>query len=255
MAIVAVTGDAATTTAVALAVSWPVTDDVLLVEADPKGGDLAAWFDMPVAPSLSTVVTRVLDGSWPEVERLTRVSPVGLRVLPAPAGAAEAHQAVAESARSLVMTLASLRTPVVIADVGDVPTRADAHPFLGLASVAVLVHRQSTQSARASAVRLQRLAEQITALNGAVPSIVLAVVGAVPFGPDEVAAFLSSDSADVTVIALPNDPLAAAAMAGRTGVSARRLARLPLMRSAQHLAGVIDVELQSQLTGLWRAAR
>lgn len=255
MAIVAVMGDAATTTSVALAVSWPATDDVLLMEADPKGGDLAAWFDMPIAPSLSTVVTRVLDGSWPAIERLTRVAPVGLRVLPAPVGAAEAHQAVAESAKSLVVTLASLRTPVVIADLGDVPTRADPHPFLGVASTAVVVHRQSSQSARAAAVRLQRLADQITALDAAAPSIFVALVGAVPFGPDEVAGFLSAGSVDVTVVALPTDPLAAAVMAGRAGVSARRLGRLPLMRSAQHLAGVIDVALQSQLDGLWRAAR
>jgi MinD-like ATPase involved in chromosome partitioning or flagellar assembly len=255
MAIVAVMGDAATTTSVSIAIAWPATDDVLLVEADPKGGDLAAWFDMPVVPSLSTVVTRVLDGSWPEVERLTRVSPVGLRVLPAPAGAAEAQQAVAESARVLALTLSSLRTPVVIADVGDVPTRADAHPFLSVAAVAVVVHRQSPQSARAAAVRLQRLSDQITALNSSVPSIVVVVVGAVPYGPDEVATFLSAGSGDVAVVALPIDPLAASVVAGRTGVSARRLARLPLMRSAQHLAGVIDVALESQLDGLWRGAR
>ena len=255
MAIVAVTGDAATTTSIALAVSWPAVDDVLLVEADPKGGDVAAWFDIPVAPSLSNVVTRVLDGSWPEVERMTRMTPVGLRVLPAPAGAAEAGQAVAESARSLVMTLAALRTPVVIADVGDMPSTAAAHPFLGMASIAVVVHRQSPQSARAAAVRLQRLSDEITSLSGSVPAVVVAVVGAVPFGPDEVAAFLSAGSSVVTVVALPNDELAAAVMGGRTGVSPRRLARLPLIRSAQHLANVVDGALQSQVAGLWRAAR
>lgn len=255
MAIVAVTGDATTTTAVALAVSWPTTDDVLLVEADPNGGDLAAWFDMPVAPSLSNVVTRVLDASWPEVERLTRVAPVGLRVLSAPSGAAEANQAVAESARWLVPTLAALRTPVVIADVGDLPSVAATHPFLGMSSVAVVVHRQSPQSPRAAAVRLNRLADQVIAVHGAVPAVVVAVVGALPFGPDEVGAFLSGAVSEVAVVALPHDELAASVMAGRTGVSGRRLARLPLMRSAQHLAGVVDAMLQTQVSGLWRAAR
>ncbi|HUF97039.1 MAG TPA: hypothetical protein VMM60_02845 [Ilumatobacter sp.] len=248
-------GDCATTTSVVLAGSWPVTDDVLLVEADPTGGDLAAWFDIPVTPSLSNVVTRVLDGSWPEVERLTRVAPVGLRVLPAPAGAGEAHQAVAESARSLVSTLAALRTPVVIADVGELPGVAAAHPFLGMASVAVVVHRQATQSARAGAVRLQRLAERLEAMQGSVPSIVVVMVGAVPFGPDEVTAFLREIVSDIAVVALPVDDLAAAVIGGRTGVSASRLARLPLMRSAQHLAGVVDTALQSRVADLWRAAR
>ena len=67
MSIVAIAGDVSTTTAVALASAWPVGEDILVVEADPTGGDLAAWFDMPVAPSLSTVVTstRVLSGPRP----------------------------------------------------------------------------------------------------------------------------------------------------------------------------------------------
>ena len=57
--IVAVAGDACTTTTVAIAAAWSVADDVIVIEADPSGGDLAAWFDLPVTPSLSTVVTRV----------------------------------------------------------------------------------------------------------------------------------------------------------------------------------------------------
>lgn len=255
MAIVAVMGDLATTTSVALAASWPAAEDVLLVEADPTGGDLAAWFDMPVTPSLSNVVTRVLDGSWPEVERLTRIAPVGLRVLPAPAGAGEAQQAVTESARSLVTTFAALRTPIVIADIGGLAAVAPSHPFLGMASVAVVVHRQAPQSSRAAAVRLQRLADQLTALQGSVPTIVVAVVGAVPFGHDEVAKFLSATIDDVVVVALPTDELAAAVIGGRTGVSGRRLARLPLMRAAQHLAGVVEAALQTHVSDLWRASR
>ena len=118
MAIVAVAGDACTTTAVALASAWPASEDALLVEADTTGGDLAAWFDMTPSPSLSTVVTSVLDGSWPEIERLTRLADTGLRLIPAPARAGEAAQAVGEAARSLVDTMAALRSPVVIADAG-----------------------------------------------------------------------------------------------------------------------------------------
>ena len=87
MGIVAIAGDAATTTAVALASAWPAAVDTILVEADPEGGDVAAWFDMPVAPSLSTVVARGLDGSWPDIEQHTRLAAPGLRVLPAPSRA------------------------------------------------------------------------------------------------------------------------------------------------------------------------
>ena len=49
MTLLAVCGDAATTTAFALASTWP-TPDVLLVEADASGGDLAAWLDIPEQP-------------------------------------------------------------------------------------------------------------------------------------------------------------------------------------------------------------
>ena len=43
MAIVAVVGDTCTTTTVALASAWPLSSEALIVEADPSGGDLAAW--------------------------------------------------------------------------------------------------------------------------------------------------------------------------------------------------------------------
>ena len=101
MAIVAVVGDACTTTTVALASAWPASSEALIIEADPAGGDLAAWFDIPVLPSLSTVVTSALDASWVEIDRHTRLTPSGLRVIPAPPSAGEARHAVAQSAHSL----------------------------------------------------------------------------------------------------------------------------------------------------------
>ncbi len=85
-----------------------------------------------------------------------------LRLIPAPARAGEAQQAVAEAARSVVATLSTPRSPMTFVDTGRL-----AQPPV-VASVrrtpprcVVLVHRQSTQSAAAAAVRLQRLAEQI----------------------------------------------------------------------------------------------
>jgi MinD-like ATPase involved in chromosome partitioning or flagellar assembly len=247
MAIVAIVGDAATTTSVALAAAWPIVDDAILVEADPEGGDLAAWFDMAVVPSLSTVVTSVLDGSWSDIDHHTRSTASGLRVLPAPPRAGEAEQAVGESARSLVPTLASLRTPVTIVDAGRVPVSPDAHPFVAAAAVTVLVHRQSKQSARAAAVRLQRLADRLPVLLGSPSSLVVAVIGSVPFDRREIDVFISEavagallDTGSATpVVSLPIDELAAAVFAGRTGVSARRFTRLPLVRSARDLAAAV----------------
>lgn len=255
MGIVAVCGDACTTTTVALAAAWPVGDDVLVVEADPSGGDLAAWLDMPVSPSLSTVVTRVLDGAWPEIERHTRVASSGIRVIPAPVRAAESAQAVAESARALMPALAALRSPVTIVDMGRVPATPVAHPAAGAAAVVVLVHRQATQSAAAAAVRLERLADQIGALSASPASIVLAVVGGRPFDHTEIARFVAGAAGSVPVVGLPVDDLAAAVLAGRQGVSARRLARLPLLRGARDLAAVVGGALGEQAGTLWRVAR
>jgi len=254
VAIVAVAGDTATTTAVALAAGWPADDDAVLVEADPTGGDLAAWFDLPVTPSLSTVVTRVLDGAWPDIERHTRLAANGLRLLPAPARAAEAAQAVGESARALVPSLAALRSPVTIADVGRLPSTPSSNPFVGAASVTVLVHRQATQSAGAAAVRLQRLADQLEGLSSAARTVVVAVVGTRPFAPDEIERFLA-DVGGASVVSLPDDPLSAAVFGGRTGVSERRLARLPLMRAARDLAAVVERSLAPSAGSLWRSAR
>ncbi|NNE11821.1 MAG: hypothetical protein HKN41_06180 [Ilumatobacter sp.] len=255
MGIVAVAGDACTTTSVALASAWPLAEDAILVEADPTGGDLAAWFDMPVAPSLSTIVTRVLDGSWPDIERHTRLADSGLRIVPAPARAGEAAQAVGESARSLVATLAALRAPVTIVDTGTLQLAPATHPFVGSASVTVAVHRQSPQSARAAAVRLQRFADQLDAFAASPTALIVAVVGPAPFDIAEIERFLADHVGVNAVVGLPIDDLAAAVFAGRTGVSTRRLARLPLVRAARDLAVATERSLHEATGGLWRAAR
>lgn len=253
MPIVAVTGDASTTTSVALAAAWTTDDDLVLVEADPSGGDVAAWFDMPVEPSLSSVVTRVLDGAWPDIERLTRLADNGLRVLPAPASLAEASQAVDEAARTVVPVFSTMRTPVVVADVGrHTPL---PNPFLSAAATIVVVHRQSTQSSRAAAVRLQRLIEHVDRAGRATSSVVVAVIGAEPFPIGEIERFLADGVGATPVVGLPVDDLAAAVFAGRTGVSAKRLGRLPLMRTARDLAITVGRSLRSPVDPLRETVR
>jgi MinD-like ATPase involved in chromosome partitioning or flagellar assembly len=253
--IVAVAGDACTTTTIALASAWPASDDVLVVEADPSGGDMAAWFDLPVNPSLSTVVTRVLDGSWSEIERFTRGAESGLRLIPAPARAVEAQQAVGESARSLAPTLASMRSPIAIVDTGRLQSNPAMHPFVGTAAVTVVVHRQSTQSARAAAVRLQRFADHLDAFASVASNVVVAVVGASPFDFGEIQALVAGAVGDTPLVGLPVDELTASVYAGRTGVSPRRLGRLPLTKAARVLAATAAQALQPQMGALWRTAR
>jgi MinD-like ATPase involved in chromosome partitioning or flagellar assembly len=255
MAIVAVAGDAGTTTTVALASAWPASSEALIVEADPEGGDLAAWFDIPVMPSLSTVVTSTFNTSWSEIDRHTRLAASGLRLIPAPPSAAEARHAVAESVRSLAPALAALRAPIAIVDAGDVPHSPAAHPLVASAAVSVVVHRQWSQSARAAAVRLQRLADQVDAMATSSTRLVVAVIGNDPFDFDQIEAFLADSVGSVPLVGLPVDGLTAAVYAGRTGVSARRLARLPLARAARHLAQVVDGAVQERVGEMRRAGR
>lgn len=239
MPVVAVTGDGATTTSVALAAAAGVSGNTVLVEADPTGGDLAAWLDLPQHPSLSTAVTRVHDGSWAELERLVRTSPSGLRVLPAPFRTVEAERAVVESARDVVPALAAAGAVRVVVDVGSGAERSVDHPFLALASAVVVVHRQAPQSPRAAAVRLQRLGERVSAFGGT-GVVVVAVVGDRPFPIAEIEAFVAGSDGTVPVVPLADDPLAAAVLGGRPGVSPRRLARLPLLRTAGALLRVVE---------------
>ena len=250
MAIVAVVGDVCTTTTVALAAAWPASSEALIVEADPSGGDLAAWFDIPVLPSLSTVVTRAVDATWPEIDCHTRLTASGLRLIPGPPRAEEARHAVAESARSLAPGLAAMRSPVAIVDAGAVSHSVTSHPFVACAAVTVVVHRQHSQSSRAAAVRLQRLADQVTAISPTSAGLVVAVIGAQPFGLGQIESFLAD--AVTTTVGLPVDGLAAAVFAGRTGVSARRLARLPLARAARHLAQVVESAVHERAAASWR---
>ena len=211
---------------------------------------------MPVHPSLSTVVTRVLDGAWLDIERHTRLADNGLRVLPAPATAIEATQAIGEAARSTVPTLAALRSPIAVVDTGALGPVATAPPFLAPSSVVVLVHRQATQSSRAAAVRLQRLVDQVDQFASSPSALVVAVVGASPFAIGEVERYLADALGSVAVVGLPVDDLAAAVLAGRTGVSARRLVRLPLMRAGRDLAATCERALAgASAPATWRAAR
>jgi MinD-like ATPase involved in chromosome partitioning or flagellar assembly len=197
----------------------------------------------------------VVDGSWPEIEGYTRLADAGLRLIPAPPSAAEAAQAVAESNRSLVATLSVLKSPVMIADTGKIPLSPATHPFVGAATVTVVVHRQSAQSARAAAVRLQRLADALHAFATLPTSVVVAVVGTAPFDVGEIETFLAETAGATPIVPLPVDQLTAAAFSGRTGVSSRRLARLPLMRAAARLAAAVERALTPTTAAPWRSDR
>ena len=103
MTLLAVCSDASTTTAYALAAMWP-SPDALLMEADPSGGDLAAWLDLPEQPGVATAVTMAPTGSWPVIEAQVQQHG-GLSVLVMPILAAEASVAAREAAARVVANI------------------------------------------------------------------------------------------------------------------------------------------------------
>jgi hypothetical protein len=259
VSLVALIGDCSTTTAIAVAASWPVDREVVVLEADRTGGSLAGWLDTPPTPSLTTLVAargsraagRLGDGprsddggesgtaefGWSHVAHAVQSSASGVHFLAAPVRSREAAIAIAEAERILFPMLDRLTTPTVLADVGG---HAAADPLPGVvrdATAVVALHRQDPSSAGAEAVRLDRLVELLEQLAPSRGRLVLGVIGDEPFEVAEIGGYVASRT--TTTIAATHriafDPLSASVLAGRCGVSAKRLGRLPLARSIKAL--------------------
>lgn len=243
MSIVAVVGDCTTTTTLALASGWPSEHDAVVLEADRTGGSLAAWLGTPVSPSLSTIVANSASlgnnpaTAWFAVDAMVRHAPSGIRFIAAPVRSRAASTALSEASNTLFPLLAQLSEPTLIADIGSYAVVDTPPALLSLASAIVVCHRQDTASAAAATVRLERLAELVQVLGAFGVPLIVALIGDRPFGSDEVSQFLAADGhPEIVMHSLPVDDLTAAVFAGRTGVSERRLARLPLIREASALA-------------------
>lgn len=254
MTIIAVVGDVATTSAVALAAGWPAGDEATVLEADPTGGSLAGWLNTPLHPSLATIVANVGPDAGNDrrsvlatVDTMVHRSHSGIRFVANAVRARAAHRAVEEAA-IVVLPAVAAAPATVIADVGTYRAGQPPSPALRVASIVVIVHRQASASAAAATVRIERLVEMVEELSHLDGEIVLAVVGGTPFDPAEIGAFVDESVPDTVrmTVAIADDPLAAAAIAGRTGVSSKRLRRLPLMRDATRLADSLWAILDEQ---------
>jgi len=197
-----------TTAATALAAAWPQDRRVLLVEADPFGGDLAAWFG--VAPttglwSLLAAGRRGLEADtvWEHATNL----PTGLPVL---YGLASADQAVANEAAwpAVAEALAALDADVII-DAGRLLPHfaGGVRPLLSLAQVlavlcpptlAGIVHLKTSLPSLTAASPSGRLIVQPTAEQG--------------FSSGEIASTLMINVAP----AVPHDPKGAFALSRNT---------------------------------------
>ncbi len=237
MSLVAVVGDGCTTTALGITAAWPQDDPCMVAEFDPAGGCLAAWLDVPRSPGLAEVAASATPGSWPTIESMVQRAASGVDVLVAPTRSVEAAAVVQAATTSVVPVLSALDSPVVIADGGRL--RGGLSALVSQAGLVVVAHRQHSGSAAAAALGFERVAELTSQLAlRSIPAVV-ALIGARPYTADEVAEFVEAN----TVVALADDPWAAAILAGRAG-SAIRLRRSPLMRTLAELAGVVSARLR-----------
>jgi hypothetical protein len=243
VSIVAVVGHGATTTAVALATTWPTGSPAVCLEADPAGGVLAAWLDVPQGGGLSQAAA-LPSPTWPQIESLLQRSPTGLQVLTAPIRAVEAAAAVHELSHRVVPILSALRSPVFVADCGRPAPGSTLPEIAAQASLVVVPVLQHGRSIRAAAVHIERIAELCDALASRAVPTVLAVIGSRPYSSTEIARFVSGDEEPIGVVELAVDEWSAQLLAGRTG-SSRRVARGALLRSARAAAAELATRLRS----------
>jgi MinD-like ATPase involved in chromosome partitioning or flagellar assembly len=193
-----------TTTATALATAWPTGRRVLLVEADPFGGDLAAWSGVAPSSGLWSLLAagrRGLNSEavWKHAANL----PAGLPIL---YGLASADQAVANEAAWPVVAeaLAALEADVVIdagrllphfaGGIGPLLSVADVLMLLCPPTLAGIVHLKTFLPALSALPSSMRLMVQPTGQRG--------------FSSDEIASTLSVNVAPP----IPHDAKGATAL-------------------------------------------
>lgn len=238
-----------TTTAAAVAAMWPGSGagEPVLLEADVRGGDVAARFNLATEPglaSLSVAARRSTDASL--VLEHVQELPGGLKVLLAPPPAersAAAMRMLAEDGRPWLRAVVDQQDLAVVADLGDLAPLGWGWAVAESADVLLLVVRPVLEEL----TRVISAAEALLArCEAAGTRLVLVTVGVGPFSKDEIEA----ETGIAVVAELPVDAAAAAIMSGRPdprGLLSRLAGRggiagLPLAKAAAALAGALAVE-------------
>lgn len=211
-----------TTTALALAATWPADRRVQVVEADADGGTLAARLSLPVEPGLATLAVssrRSLDADGLAAHRQ---KPAGsdIEVVVAPPAAEQARRALRLVVRPLAQVLAELPDTDTIVDAGRLRPDSAIEPLLRAADAVLVVCRPRVEE-------VQHLPARLRALRPTLAQVGLLLIGDRPYPPAEVAAALDTE----VVAVLADDARAAAALVG--GEGARHLRRSPLLRSVR----------------------
>lgn len=223
-----------TTLALALASTWPVSDPVWMVEADASGGDVAAWWRLPVWPGLVDLAAASRSGQDHEridTAAVSQVLPGGVRVCVAPSTADRTAGAVGLLAQN---PKALTGDHVTVVDLGRVLPEATPAAFLEAADAAVLV-------VPGDVAHLKRAKESAAGLRTRCPRLGLAVVDP-PRGSAEISAAVG-----LPVWAkVPQDARTAAFLSGQGEVA--RLDRRPLIRQTRALGRALTEQTRFSAT-------
>ena len=220
-----------TTSLLALAATWPAHRPLLLVEADPDGGDLTARAGLAPEPGLASLAAAgrraLADG---ELDRHIQPMPGGLPVIVAPADGDHAARALDIVAGRLATGLAGSQERDVLVDCGRLRPGSPATPLASNADLLLLVARPRLDE-------LQHLGPALPRLTTVGARPVLLLVGDRPYPAAEVARVL-----DVQVLTLPDDADTAERLNGQGG-RIDRLSRSLLLRTARGVAETLAATL------------
>ena len=223
-----------TTSAVALAATWPAGRKVVLVELDPAGGTLAASSGWPAEPSLVSLAAAARRTSDPEaIWAHCQHLPGGAAVLSAPGAAEQAHGA-AVMLSGLLGRLGELDADVLV-DAGRLDPTAPLPGVAMEASRLVLCARPRISDLHALAAFLNTGPGAGLLESG---RLRLVVVGDGPYPDAEIA-----DALGVEVLGrLPWDEGGAECLV-TVPATDRRLRLSPLVRAARSLATAIVADV------------
>jgi hypothetical protein len=217
-----------TTLALSLATTWPPQRRLVLIEADPAGGTLAAGSGWPAEPSLMSLAAAVRRGGEPAlVWEHCHQLPGGAAVLAGPSSADHARSALG-MAGGLLDRLGELGADVLV-DCGRLDPASAALGFWERADRVLLAVRPRLADLHALAGWLEgRPSDRLG----------LVTVGDGPYPDSEIA-----DALGLPVLArLPWDPDAASGLV-LVPASSRELRLAPLVRAARTLADRFATEL------------
>jgi hypothetical protein len=233
-----------TTLAMGVAARWP-RPGVVVVEADPAGGDLLARFGHPPAvpghePGLEAMA-RAKPTSSSGVDPQAWIQPTapGVDIVGADPGSAAAV-ILQELARRGPMLLRELERerPAVIVDAGRWHPGSWANPLVAAMDVVILVVRPGLEQFRQAEVRL-------ASLRALVADVRLVTIGDRPWSPTDVAAGLGLPLLGV----VPVEDRGAGLLSGRLvpgrGWSSNGWTRLPLLRACRSIAHGLDANATS----------